>query len=166
MLKLLSSIDPRCHGSTAAAEMMKKLKFLFPTVIPKDQFDNVDKEIDEFHLEDVTPARETDGKEKQLDKWWAEVFHLGKFPLLSKLINLLVHIQWANDRTVIQVIFFSFCTHLIPKGLLTILLYRTWFPGLLFSLRLKYGINGERNCYPYFKKARSPGKRFLNTIVI
>ena len=87
VLKLLSSIDPRCQGSTAAAEMMKKLKVFFPTVIPKDQFDNVDKEIDEFHLEDVTPARETDGKEKQLDKWWAEVFQLSKFPLLSKLIK-------------------------------------------------------------------------------
>ena len=74
MLKLLSSIDSRCQGSTAAAEMMKKLKVFFPTVISKDQFDNADKEIDKFHLEDVTPARETYAKEKQLDKWWAEVF--------------------------------------------------------------------------------------------
>ena len=82
MLKLLSSIDPHCQGSTAAAEMMKKLKVFFPTIILKDQFDNVDKEIDEFHLEEVTPARETDGKEKQIDKWWAEVFQLGKLPLL------------------------------------------------------------------------------------
>ena len=87
MLKLLSSIDARCQGSTAAAEMMKKSKVFFPAVIPKDQFDNVDKEIDEFHPEDVTPARETDGKEKQLNKWWAEVFQLGNFPLFSKLIK-------------------------------------------------------------------------------
>ena len=87
MLNLLSSIDPLCQGSTAAAEMTEKLKVFFPTVIPKDQFDNVDKKIDEFHLEDATPARQTDGKEKQLGKWWAEVFQLGKYPLLSKFMK-------------------------------------------------------------------------------
>ena len=50
VLKLLSCIDPACHGSSVGAEMLKQLANCFPTVITLSMKDEYDREIDKYHL--------------------------------------------------------------------------------------------------------------------
>ena len=65
VLKLLSSIDPACHGSSIGAEMMKQLSNCFPTVITPSKKDEYDHEVDKCHLFSNFPSSVS----KRLDKW-------------------------------------------------------------------------------------------------
>ena len=69
--------------------MIKKLRTYFPTVIIDDAAaDAFDIEVDKFHLETNLPVCEClDGSPKRLDEWWAEVFSMGKYPTLFKLVK-------------------------------------------------------------------------------
>ena len=87
LLKLLSSIDPKCHGDSVAATMMKKLCSHFPTVILQDEVDKYELEVDRFHLDTQQTCINEDGSTKRLDEWWSLVFDSNKYPTLSKLIK-------------------------------------------------------------------------------
>nr|XP_047128889.1 uncharacterized protein LOC124809169 [Hydra vulgaris] len=83
LLKLLSSIDPTCVGSTVACRMTQKLKEFFPNIIKIDEADLFDREVVAFHLAKDLPAV----KGKRLDQWWSEVFVLNRYNLLTKIIK-------------------------------------------------------------------------------
>ena len=68
--------------------MMKKLKTYLPSVIPQNEYDALDKEIDKFHLDDKKPEVKLNvSNPEQLGKCWAEVFQMKRFPWLLKLKN-------------------------------------------------------------------------------
>ena len=88
VLKTLTSIDPACHGTTIAATIMKRLKTYLPSVIPKAEHNAFDLEVNKYHLDKNIPkAVNEDGSSKRLDTWWAEVFDVGGYPHLSKVIK-------------------------------------------------------------------------------
>ena len=87
VLKLHSFIDPPCQKSTVTAEMMKKLRTYLSTVISQnEEYDALDRKIDKFYLHGKS-HKLNGGNPKQLDKRWAEVFQMKRFPWLSKLKN-------------------------------------------------------------------------------
>lgn len=88
VLRLLSSIDPKCQATSSGASAMKKLANFFPSVISEVDRDAYDSEVDKYHLlTDVPTLDGADGKPKQLDVWWFEVFEANELPLLTKLIK-------------------------------------------------------------------------------
>jgi len=88
LLKLLSAIDPKCHGKTVAAQMTRRLASYFPTAIKSEEADDFEREVDKFHLEINIPEVSNNGTSKQLDEWWGEVFLLyPQYQILYKLIK-------------------------------------------------------------------------------
>lgn len=88
ILKLLSSIDPKCHGNTVAADMMKRLSTYFPNVVSPSDKDSYDLEVDGFHLQQGLPvAVNSDGSMKRLDQWWSEVFATIESPHMFGIIK-------------------------------------------------------------------------------
>ena len=83
VLKVLSCIDPACHGSSVGPEMMKQLSNCFSTVITPSMKDEYDREIDKYHLCSNFPSSVS----KRLDEWWSEVLPSLDCPHLSMLIK-------------------------------------------------------------------------------
>ena len=81
VLKLLSCIDPACHGSSVGVEMMKQLSNCFPTVNTPSMKDEYDREVDKYHPCSNFPSSFS----KRLDEWWSEVLRSLDCPHLSML---------------------------------------------------------------------------------
>ena len=89
LLKLLSSIDPKCQGNSIAALMMKKLKGNFLNIIKDDEiFDAFNIEVDKYHLtNNLLPVSQSDNAEKSLGMCWAETLVNHQYPNLFNLIK-------------------------------------------------------------------------------
>ena len=83
VLKLLSCIDPACHGSSVGAKMMKQLSNCFPTVITPSMKGEYKREVDKYHLCSNFPSSFS----KRLNEWWSETLPLLDCRHLSMLIK-------------------------------------------------------------------------------
>ena len=86
LLKLLSPFDPKCHGNSIAALMMKKLKSYFLNIIKDDEISGASNiEVNNYHLtNNLQSVSQSDDAEKSLGMWWTETFVSGLFVLANQ----------------------------------------------------------------------------------
>ena len=88
VLKLLATLDPKCHGVEVTVTAMKKLSLYFPNVISSEEKDAYDGDVTKFHLAtDLPPIFKDDGTHVRLDHWWVGVFKMHKLEHLEKLVK-------------------------------------------------------------------------------
>ena len=85
----MASLDPKCHGVEVASKAMKSLGSYFPNVIKKEELDDYDADVDQFHLaKDLPSIWKDDGKTPQRsDHWWAEVLKNYNLVYLGKVVK-------------------------------------------------------------------------------
>lgn len=79
LLKALSMLDPLAFGQSACAIQLKKL----PAFLPNISSSSFDTEILAMQSDMDIPT----GQEVALDKWWANVFALKRYPAVERIVS-------------------------------------------------------------------------------
>ena len=83
----MSALDPKALGCNSSSSALRKLNEYFPTVgINPDAYD---LECHNIQVDCELPVIED---KQQLDVWWSQIFQMGKYPELTKLVKSAVSI--------------------------------------------------------------------------
>ncbi|XP_077425728.1 uncharacterized protein LOC144054307 [Vanacampus margaritifer] len=91
LLKAASAIDPLARGHSSTLNQLKKLSSLVTNVLDESELGNYDLEVREYQLDSELPTPlDSEGKAIALDRWWAQVFAVGRYPTLAKMVKALM----------------------------------------------------------------------------
>ena len=89
-LRLLSAVDPKSIGCNASSSALRKLQEYFPTIDINS--DSYDLECRNIQVDQDLPTMDD---KQRLDVWWAQIFRMGKYPELTKLMKSAISIFTA-----------------------------------------------------------------------
>ena len=87
LLQCLSAIDRIAQGHSKTFQALVTLGTYFPTVLKEEEVGIYKEECRALQINTALPAIQADGRNKRVDKWWAEVFVAHSYPMLSKVVK-------------------------------------------------------------------------------